>query len=148
MDFCLGNRDCCHLERRNGIRPVNYARNATDAPFREGMMSRALITAVLLLTLLTACVGGEPGHQQRDKNINTALTGACLATQLAPCTIAASPEAKASAKEAKAASVRAGAQQEASAASKDAAQRSSCLNEDGPRLPVQASQCSAYATPN
>ena len=112
-------------------------------------MSRALTTAVLLLTLLTAaCVSGEHGHQQGAKNINTALTGACLATQLAPCTIAASPEAKASAKEAKAASVRAGAQQEASAASKDAAQRSSCFTDDGPRLPVQASQCSAYATPN
>ena len=31
------------------------------------------------------------------------------------------------------------------AASKDAAQRSSCLTETGPRLPVQPSQCSAYA---
>jgi hypothetical protein len=113
------------------------------------MMSRALVATVSLLTLLTACaVPANTGQQQRDKNINTALTGACLATQLAPCTIAASPEAKATAKEAKAASVRAGAQQEANAASRDAAQRSSCLTEDGPRLPVQASQCAGYAQPN
>lgn len=108
-------------------------------------MSRK-IAAAGLLTLLTACVGVpyESGHQQRDKTINTALTAACLATQLSPCTIAPSADAKASAKEAKAASVRAGAQQQANAASKDAAQRSSCLTEDGPRLPVQPSQCSAY----
>ena len=84
-------------------------------------MSRALAAAAGLLTLLTACVSWSPNHQQRNKNINTALAGACLATQLPPCTIASS----ASAKEAKAASVRAGAQREANAASKDAAQRSS-----------------------
>jgi hypothetical protein len=107
-------------------------------------MSRALIAAAGLLTLLTACVSG-PGHQQRNKTVNTALTGACLAAQFVPCTIAASADDKAKAYEAKAASVRAGAQQEASAASRDAAQRSSCLNEEGPRLPVQPSQCSAYA---
>jgi hypothetical protein len=111
------------------------------------MMSRELAATVLLLTLLTACAttGVNTGHQQRDKNINTGLTGACLATRLTACTIAVSPEAKASANEAKAASMRAGAQQEASAASRDAAERSSCVTEDGPRLPVQASQCSAYA---
>ena len=106
-------------------------------------MSRALAAAVGLLTLLTACVSG-PYHQQRNKTINTALTGACLAAQLAPCTIAASGDAKAGAQEAKAASVRARAEQEARAAGKDAAQRSSCLTEDGPRLPVQQSECSAY----
>ena len=111
-------------------------------------MSRALIVAAGLLALITACVSGGPDHQQRDKTINTALTGACLATQLAPCTIAQSADVKASAKEAKAASVRAGAQQAASAASKDAAQRSSCLTDDGPRLPVQPSQCSAYTQAN
>ena len=110
-------------------------------------MSRALAMAACLLTLLTACVSG-PDHQQRNKTINTALTGACLATQLAPCTIAQSADAKASAKEAKAASVRAGAQQAANAASKDAAQRSSCLTDDGPRLPVQPSQCSVYGPSN
>ena len=107
-------------------------------------MSRALAAAACLLTLLTACtITGGPYHQQRDKNINTALTGACLAAQLAPCTIAPSADAK----EAKAASVRAGAQQAATTASKDAAQRSSCLTDDGPRLPVQPSQCSAYTQP-
>lgn len=112
-------------------------------------MSRSLAAAAGLLILLTACASWlDPGHQQRDKNIGTALTVACLATQLAPCTIASSASAKASAQEAKAASVRAGAQQEANAASKDAAQRSSCLADDGPRLPVQPSQCSVYASPN
>ena len=113
-------------------------------------MSRALAMAACLLTLLTACIN-QPygsGHQQGAKTVNTALTGACLAAQLAPCTIAQSADAKASAKEAKAASVRAGAQQAASAASKDAAQRSSCLTDDGPRLPVQPSQCSAYTQAN
>jgi hypothetical protein len=110
-------------------------------------MSRALAAAVGLLTLLTACVSG-PYHQQRNKTINTALTGACLAARLAPCTIASSAEAEASGKETKAASVRAGAQQEANAARKDAAERSSCLTDDGPRLPVQQSQCSAYTQPN
>jgi hypothetical protein len=107
-------------------------------------VSRALAVAACLLTLLTACVSGEPGHQQRDKTINTALTGACLAAQLPPCTIAQSADAK----EAKAASVRAGAQRAASAASKDAVQRSSCLTDDGPRLPMQPSQCSAYTQAN
>ena len=108
-------------------------------------MTKPLVWAVGLLALLDACVSGP--NPQRNKTVNTALTGACLATQLAPCTIAASADAKASAKEAKAASVRAAAQQNADAASKDAAQRSSCLTETGPRLPVQPSQCSAYAQP-
>ena len=108
-------------------------------------MTKPLVWAVVLLALLTACVSGP--NPQGKKNVNTALTGACLAAQLAPCTIAASAEAKASANEAHAASVRAAAQQNADAASKDAAQRSSCLAETGPRLPVQPSQCSAYAQP-
>ena len=108
-------------------------------------MTKPLVWAVGLLALLTACVSGP--NPQRNKTVNTALTGACLAAQLAPCTIAASADAKASAKEAKAASVRAAAHQNADAASKDAAQRSSCLTETGPRLPVQPSQCSAYAQP-
>ena len=118
-------------------------------------MSRAFAAAVGLLILLTACVNENgvgpanvPGHQQASKTINTALTGACLAAQLSPCTIAPSADAKASAKEAKAASVRAGAQQEANAVSRDAAERSSCLTDDGPRLPVQQSQCSTYTQPN
>lgn len=109
-------------------------------------MSKA-IAAAGLLTLLTACVS-EPNHQQRDKTINTALTGACLAAQLAPCTITPSDEAKTNAKEIKAASVRASARHEAEVASKNAVQRSSCLTQDGPRLPVQSSECSAYVGPN
>jgi hypothetical protein len=108
-------------------------------------MTKSLVLAVGLLAFLTACVSGL--YPQRNKTVNTALTGACLAAQLPPCTIEASAGAKASAKEAKAASVRAAAQQNADAASKDAAQRSSCLAETGPRLPVQPSQCSAYAQP-
>ena len=108
-------------------------------------MTKPLVLAVGLLALLTACVSGL--YPQRNKTVNTALTGACLAAQLAPCTIAASPDAEASANEAHAASVRAAAQQKADASSKDAAQRSSCLAETGPRLPVQPSQCSAYAQP-
>jgi hypothetical protein len=108
-------------------------------------MTKPLVWSVGLLTLLTACVSGP--FPQRNKTVNTALTGACLAAQLAPCTIADSADAKASAKEAKAASVRATAQRKADADSKDAAQRSSCLTETGPRLPVQPSQCSAYAQP-
>ena len=108
-------------------------------------MTKPLVWAVGLLAFLTACVSGP--NPQRNKTVNTALTGACLAAQLAPCTIETSADAKASANEAKAASVRARAQQNADAASKDAAQRSSCLTETGPRLPVQPSQCSAYAQP-
>ena len=108
-------------------------------------MTKALVLAVGLLALLTACVTGL--YPQRNKTLNTALTGACLVAQLDPCTIAASADTKASANEAKAASVRATAQQNADATSKDAAQRSSCLTETGPRLPVQPSQCSAYAQP-
>jgi len=109
-------------------------------------MSKAFAAAGLLI-LLTACVN-DPVHPHRAKTINTALTAACLATQLAPCTIRPSDEAKSSAAETKAASVRANAQHEADVANKDAAQRSSCLTQDGPRLPVQPSQCSAYASPN
>jgi hypothetical protein len=108
-------------------------------------MTKPLVCAVVLLALLTGCAVGP--FPQRNKTVNTALTGACLAVQLAPCTIAASEDANASANEAHAASVRATAQRKADAASKDAAQRSSCLTETGPRLPVQPSQCSAYAQP-
>jgi hypothetical protein len=102
-------------------------------------------TVGLLALLLTACVSGP--YPQRNKSVNSALTGACLAAQLAPCMIAASADAKASANEAHAASVRATAQRKADADSKDTVQRSSCLAETGPRLPVQPSQCSAYAQP-
>jgi hypothetical protein len=109
-------------------------------------MTKPLVWAVCLLGLLTACASGLINPQQK-KNVNTALTGACLAAQLPPCTIEPSADAKASASEAKAASVRAAAQKNADASSKDAAQRSSCLTETGPRLPVQPSQCSAYAQP-
>ena len=108
----------------------------------ERTMSKAFAVAGVL-TLLTGCVT-EPNHHLREKTINTALTGACLAAQLAPCTIAPSDEAKNSAREIKAASLRASARHDAEAASKNAAQRSSCLTQDGPRLPVQPSQCSAY----
>jgi len=109
-------------------------------------MTRLFAVAVLL-SLLVACVY-DPGHPQRAKTINTALTGACLAARLAPCTIAPSDEAKESAAETKAAALRARAQHDADAASKNAVQRSSCLAEDGPRLPVQPGECSAYTSPD
>jgi hypothetical protein len=117
-------------------------------PLYKGIMSKAFVAAAAgLLSLLTACVS-EPNHQQRDKTINTALTGACLAARLTPCTIARSDEAQTNAKEVKAASVRASARHEADVASKNAAERSSCLTQDGPRLPVQPSECSTYGGPN
>jgi hypothetical protein len=108
-------------------------------------MTKPLVWTVGLLALLTACVSGP--NPPRNRSVNTALTGACLVAQLPPCTIAPSADGKKSANEAHAASVRATAQRNADAASKDAAQRSSCLTDTGPRLPVQPSQCSAYAQP-
>lgn len=73
-----------------------------------------------------------------------ALTGACLAAQLAPCTIQPSEADKTKATEAKAAAVRAGAQRDSTAANQEAARRSSCLTDTGPRLPVSSAQCATY----
>jgi hypothetical protein len=73
--------------------------------------------------------------------VNTALTGACLALQLYPCTIESAEADKVKATEARAAAVRANAQRDSAAADQDAARRSSCLTDTGPRLPVNSGQC-------
>ncbi len=106
-------------------------------------MLRPLLIGACLLTL-TACAAGPDAH--KNKTVNTALTGACLAASLAPCEIATDPADKAQKNEAKAAANRVKAQQTASAATKDAVARSSCLTNTGPRLPVSASQCASYGT--
>ena len=98
--------------------------------------------AVLTVAVLAACV--HTGHHKADKATNTALTGACLAADLPPCTIEASPQEKTQAQEAKAAATRAQAQQSSQAATKDAIARSSCLTDTGPRVPVSSGQCAAY----
>ena len=109
-------------------------------------MLRPLLLGTCLAMLLTGCfeVPAQTGHEQSTKNVNTALTGACLAAQLYPCTIQPSKTEKAQATEAKAAAVRANAQRDSAAADQDAARRSSCLTDTGPRLPVSSSQCAAY----
>jgi hypothetical protein len=93
--------------------------------------------------LLAGCTIVTP-HNDTEKIVDTALTGACLAAQLAPCTIEPSAADKTSNKEAKAAAVRAHAQSDATAAEQEAARRSSCLTETGPRLPVSSGQCATY----
>jgi hypothetical protein len=90
---------------------------------------------------LTGCMTEAPNRT--TKVVNTALTGACLAVQLYPCTIE-SPEADRSKAETKAAAVRAKAQRDSMAANENAARRSSCLTDTGPRLPVSSSQCAPY----
>ena len=107
-------------------------------------MLRPLLLATCLAVALTGCIW-LPHHQQQ-KIVNTALTAACLATQLSPCTIQPSTAEQSKATEAKAAAVRDQAQRDSTAADQDAARRSSCLTDTGPRLPVSASQCAAYAT--
>lgn len=91
---------------------------------------------------LTGCIS-EP-HNRTTKAVNTALTGACLAAQLSPCTIESSEADKSKATETKAAAVRAKAQSASTAADADVARRSSCLTDTGPRLPVTSSQCATY----
>ena len=105
-------------------------------------MLRLRLLGTCLAVALTGCVSTP--HPRTTKAVNTALTGACLAAQLYPCTIEASAAEKSKATEAKAAAVRAGAQRNSIAADQDAARRSSCLTDTGPRLPVSASQCAAY----
>jgi hypothetical protein len=107
-------------------------------------MSRPIVTAAAacILATLTACAAGPNTH--KDKAINTALTGACLAADLPPCKIATPESARAQRQEAKAAATRVEAQQSANAATKDAVARSSCLTDTGPRLPTSPGQCAAY----
>ena len=105
-------------------------------------MYRPLWLGPCLALALSGCIS-EP-HTQAQKNVNTALTAACVAALLTPCTIEHSAAEKSEATEARAAAVRTQAQRDSVAADEDAARRSSCLTDTGPRLPVTASQCAAY----
>src|ERR1700740_1514725 len=107
-------------------------------------MLRPLLVGTCLVVALTGCV--LPPHSRTTKAVNTALTGACLAAQLYPCTIESTEADKLKATEAKAAAIRAHAQRDSAAATQDAVRRSSCLTDVGPRLPVSSSQCAAYGT--
>jgi len=106
-------------------------------------MLKPLLLGTGLAVALTGCAIATP-HGRSEKVVNTALTGACLAAQLAPCTIAPSEADKKQASEARAAAVRASAQRDSTAADQEAARRSSCLTDTGPRLPVSSSQCATY----
>ena len=92
----------------------------------------------------TLCGCFSTGHPQSTKTVNTALTGACLAARLSPCTIQPTKAEKAQATEAKAALVRANARRDSAAADQEAAVHSSCVTDTGPRLPVTSGQCAAY----
>ena len=107
-------------------------------------MLRPLLLGTCLAVALTGCIT-EP-HNPTTKAVNTALTGACLAAQLSACRIQPSADDKSNATEAKAAAVRARAQRDSTAADEEAARRSSCLTDTGPRLPVSSSQCASYGT--
>jgi hypothetical protein len=106
-------------------------------------MLKPLLLGTCLAVALTGCAITTP-HDRTEKAVNTALTGACLAAQLAPCTIEPSAADKKKATEAKAAAVRASAQRDSTAADQEAASRSSCLTDTGPRLPVSSGQCATY----
>ena len=107
-------------------------------------MLRPLLLGTCLAAALTGCIS-EP-HNRTTTAVNTALTGACLAAQLSPCTIESTKDDKSkAAAEAKAAAIRDKAQRDSTAADEDAARRSSCLSDTGPRLPVNSSQCATYS---
>jgi hypothetical protein len=99
-----------------------------------------------LAVTLTGCISIHQPRNHVEKTVNTALTAACLAAQLSPCTIERSAADKSDAAEAKAAAIRGKAQRESIAADEEAARRSSCLTDVGPRLPVSSSQCAPYKT--
>jgi hypothetical protein len=112
-------------------------------PASEGKaMFRQFLTGACVLAALGGCVAG--GHTQKDNVTNAALTGACLATSLPPCEVSTPADVRAQKNEAKAAATRADAQRTANAATQDAVQRSSCLTDTGPRLPLSPGQCAAY----
>ena len=108
-------------------------------------MYRPLWLGPCLALALSGCFISTP-HTQAQKNVNTALTAACIAALQTPCIIEPSAAEKSQATEARAAAVRTQAQRDSVAADEDAARRSSCLTDTGPRLPVTASQCAAYVT--
>ena len=105
-------------------------------------MLRPLLLGTWLAVALTGCVSTP--HHRTTKAVNTALTGACLVAQLSPCTIESSEADKTKATEARAAAVRSNAQRNSTAADQDAARRSSCLTDTGPRLPVSSGECATY----
>lgn len=107
-------------------------------------MLRPLLLGASLAVMLTGCIIHP--HNPATKAVNTALTGACLAAQLSPCTIEPTSSEKSKANEAKAAAVRAQAERDSTAANVDAARRSSCVTDTGPRLPVSSSECATYGT--
>jgi len=106
-------------------------------------MLKPLLLCACLTATLAGCAISTP-HSHSEKTVNTALTAACLAAQLAPCTIEPSAADKAKATEDKAAAVRSNAQRDSTAADQEAARRSSCLTDTGPRLPVSSDQCATY----
>jgi hypothetical protein len=105
---------------------------------------RQLLLVTCLALTLTGCINGP--RNRTTKAVNTALTGACLAAQMSPCTIEPSDTDKSNATEAKAVAVRAKARHASAAADEEAARRASCLDDTGPRLPVSSSQCAKYGT--
>ena len=107
-------------------------------------MLRPLVLGPCLTVALTGCIAISEPHTQLEKTVNTALTGACLFALLSPCTIEPSAADKSKAIEARAVAVRSRAQRDSTAADEDAARRSSCLTDTGPRLPVSSSQCATY----
>jgi hypothetical protein len=109
-------------------------------------MLRPLLLGTCLAVALTGCISITQPHNQTEKTVDTALTAACLAAQLSPCTIEPSAADKSKATEAKAAAVRGKAQRDSTAADEDAARRSSCLTDTGPQLPVSSTQCATYGT--
>lgn len=105
-------------------------------------MLRPLLLGTCLAVALVGCISTP--HDHATKTVNTALTGACLAARLSPCTIESTAADRSKTTETKAAAVRAKAQGDSTAADQDAARRSSCLTDTGPRLPVSSSQCATY----
>jgi hypothetical protein len=107
-------------------------------------MLKPLSLGTCLAVALSACAAITTPHDHTEKVVNTALTGACLVAQLAPCTIESSEADKRKATETRAAAVRSNAQRDSTAADQEAARRSSCLTDTGPRLPVSSDQCATY----
>jgi hypothetical protein len=106
------------------------------------LRSLSIATVACLLASLAACDTGPPSRTKTA--VNTALTGACLAAQTPPCTIAKSEETKAEAAKSKRSMDTASANKAAAKDASAAATRSSCLTDTGPRLPLRPGQCAAY----
>ena len=124
---------------------IGTARNSPPPTARNRTaMLRPILLGTCLAITLAGCITQPRNPAQ--KAVNTALTGACLAAQLSPCRIQPSEPDRSNATEARAAAVRAKAQRDSIAANQDAARRSSCLTDTGPRLPVSSNQCAAYGS--